>query len=128
MYPEVDEDSQQEEESKHRDTLSSHRSGKSYSLINKSRLSQPRDPEEQRAEELREELKKWIMKKYRIRVLNGVKIFLEDTIQFLILISSVYKDSVIGLILLFGVLFYMLRRKIKQMQRLAWIVGLCMIL
>jgi hypothetical protein len=61
-------------------------------------------------------------------MLNGVKIYLEDTIQFLILISSVYKDSIIGLILLLGVLAYMLRRKIKQMQRLAWIVGLCMIL
>jgi hypothetical protein len=64
-------------------------------------------------EALEEELKKWIMKKYRIRFLNGVKIFLEDTIQFLLLISSVYKDSVIGLFLLFGVLLYMLRRKIK---------------
>jgi hypothetical protein len=62
---------------------------------------------------LKEELKKWIMKKYRIRFLNGVKIFLEDTIQFLLLISSVYKDSIIGLFLLFGVLLYMLRRKIK---------------
>jgi hypothetical protein len=53
------------------------------------------------------------MKKYRIKMLNGVKIFLEDSIQFLLLISSVYKDSVIGLILLFGVLVFMLRRKIK---------------
>jgi len=68
------------------------------------------------------------MKKYRIKFLNGVKILLEDTIQFFLLISSVYKDSVIGLFLLFGVLIYMTRRKIKQMQRLAWIVGLCMIL
>jgi hypothetical protein len=46
----------------------------------------------------------------------------------MILISSVYKDSVIGLILLAGVFSYMVRRKIKQMQRLAWIVGICMIL
>ncbi len=80
------------------------------------------------AEELKEELKKWIMKKYRLKTLNGIKIFLEDSIQFLILISAVYKDSVIGLILLAGVFSYMLRRKIKQMQRLAWIVGICMIL
>jgi hypothetical protein len=80
------------------------------------------------AEELKEELKKWIMKKYRLKTLNGIKIFLEDSIQFLILISSVYKDSVIGLILLAGVFSYMVRRKIKQMQRLAWIVGICMIL
>lgn len=29
---------------------------------------------------LKEELKKWIMKKYRIRFLNGVKVLLEDTI------------------------------------------------
>lgn len=79
-------------------------------------------------EELKSELKKWIMKKYRIRFLNGVKIFLEDTIQFLLIISSVYKDSVIGMILLLGVLIYMMRRKIKQMQRLAWLIGLCMIL
>jgi hypothetical protein len=80
------------------------------------------------AEELKEELKKWIMKKYRLKTLNGIKIFLEDSIQFMILISSVYKDSVIGLILLAGVFSYMVRRKIKQMQRLAWIVGICMIL
>jgi len=68
------------------------------------------------------------MKKYRLKTLNGIKIFLEDSIQFMILISSVYKDSVIGLILLAGVFSYMVRRKIKQMQRLAWIVGICMIL
>lgn len=30
--------------------------------------------------ELADELKKWIMKKYRIKFLNGVKIFLEDSI------------------------------------------------
>lgn len=68
------------------------------------------------------------MKKYRIRFLNGVKILLEDTIQLLLLISSVYKDSVIGVLLLMGVFIFMMRRKIKQMQRLAWIVGFCMVL
>ena len=31
-------------------------------------------------DQLREILKKWIMKKYRIKMLNGVKIFLEDSI------------------------------------------------
>ena len=53
------------------------------------------------------------MKKYRIKLLNGVKILLEDTIQLMLLVSSVYKDSVIGLILLFGVFLFMTRRKIK---------------
>jgi hypothetical protein len=68
------------------------------------------------------------MKKYRIKLLNGVKILLEDSIQLMLLVSSVYKDSVIGLFLLLGVFIYMMRRKIKQMQRLAWIVGISMIL
>lgn len=68
------------------------------------------------------------MKRYKLKVLNGVKILLEDSIQLLLLISSVYKDSIIGLILLFGVFIYMTRRKIRTMSRLAWIVGLCMIL
>jgi hypothetical protein len=63
--------------------------------------------------ELKEELKKWTMKKYRIKLLNGVKILLEDSIQLMLLVSSVYKDSVIGLFLLFGVFIYMMRRKIK---------------
>jgi hypothetical protein len=58
-------------------------------------------------------LKKWTMKKYRIKLLNGVKILLEDSIQLMLLVSSVYKDSVIGLFLLFGVFIYMMRRKIK---------------
>ena len=58
-------------------------------------------------------MKKWTMKKYRIKLLNGVKILLEDSIQLMLLVSSVYKDSVIGLFLLFGVFIYMMRRKIK---------------
>ena len=82
----------------------------------------------QNEEELKAELKKWIMKKYKMKLLNGVKILLEDSIQLLLLISSVYKDSIIGIFLLLGVLIYMLRRKIKSMERLAWIVGLCMVL
>ena len=53
---------------------------------------------------------------------------LEETIQLLLLISSVYKDSVVGLALLFGVLLYILRRKIKTIERLAWITGICMII
>jgi hypothetical protein len=53
------------------------------------------------------------MKKYRIKLLNGVKILLEDSIQLMLLISSVYKDSIIGLFLLLGVFIYMMRRKIK---------------
>lgn len=73
-------------------------------------------------------MKKWIMKKYKLKVLNGVKILLEDTISLLLLISSVYKDSIIGLVFLFGVFIYLTRRKIKSMMRLAWIVGFCMIL
>ena len=68
------------------------------------------------------------MKKYKLKVLNGVKILLEDSIQLLLLVSSVYKDSIIGLILLSGVFLYLIRRKIKTMERLARIVGLCMLL
>lgn len=68
------------------------------------------------------------MKKYKLKLLNGVKILLEDLIQLLLLISSVYKDSIIGLLLLFGVFLYMTRRKIRTMARLAWLVGMCMIL
>jgi hypothetical protein len=58
-------------------------------------------------------LKKWTIKKYRIKLLNGVKILLEDSIQLMLLVSSVYKDSVIGLFLLLGVFIYMMIRKIK---------------
>lgn len=46
----------------------------------------------------------------------------------MLLISSVYKDSIIGLIILLGVFIYMTRRKIRTMVRIAWIVGFCMIL
>ena len=57
-------------------------------------------------------MRKWLRKKYKMKLLNGVKILLEDLIQFVLLISSVYKDSVIGLALLFGVFLYMTRRKV----------------
>jgi hypothetical protein len=78
-------------------------------------------------EEIRRELKKWISKKYKFKLLEGFKVLLEETIQLLILISSVYKDSVIGLILLLGILLFMVRRKVKTVARLAWIVGISMI-
>ena len=79
-------------------------------------------------DELREGIRRWLRKRYKIKLLNGVKIFLEDFIQLMLLISSVYKDSIIGLILLLGVFIYMTRRKIRTMVRIAWIVGFCMIL
>lgn len=62
-----------------------------------------------------------------LKILSGLKILLEETIQLLLLISSVYKDSVISVILLFGVFLFMVRRKIKTISRLAWIVGVSMI-
>jgi len=43
-------------------------------------LAKPTQPVEEKPDELRKELKKWIMKKYRIKALNGIKILLEDTI------------------------------------------------
>jgi hypothetical protein len=79
------------------------------------------------AEEMKAEIKKWISKKYIMKLLTGFKVILEETIQLLLLISSVYKDSVVGLALLFGVFLYMLRRRIKTIERLAWITGFCMI-
>ena len=78
-------------------------------------------------EELRNELKNWISQKYKLKLLNGFKVLLEETIQLLLLISSVYKDSVVGLVLLFGLFLFMIRRKLKTIERLAWIVGICMI-
>lgn len=45
----------------------------------------------------------------------------------MLLISSVYKDSVLGLILLAGVVLYMFRRKIRTLVRVAYMVGICMI-
>ncbi len=62
-----------------------------------------------------------------LKLLSGFKILLEETIQLLLLISSVYKDSVVGMVLLFGVFLYMIRRKIRTIERLAWITGLSMI-
>lgn len=79
-------------------------------------------------DEIKAELRKWISKKYMFKLLTGFKVILEETIQLLLLISSVYKDSVVGLALLFGVLLYMLRRRIKTLERLAWITGICMII
>ncbi len=79
-------------------------------------------------DEIKTELRKWISKKYMFKLLTGFKVILEETIQLLLLISSVYKDSVVGLALLFGVLLYMLRRRIKTIERLAWITGICMII
>lgn len=78
-------------------------------------------------EELRRELKKWISKKYMIKLLNGFKILLEETTQLLLVISSVYKDSVVGCVLMFGVFLFLVRRKIKTISRLAWITGISMI-
>jgi hypothetical protein len=78
-------------------------------------------------EELKKNLIGWISKKYILKLLSGFKIILEETIQLLLLISSVYKDSVVGLVLLFGVFLYMIRRKIRTIQRLAWITGVSMI-
>lgn len=69
----------------------------------------------------------WISKKYSFKLLEGFKVLLEETIQLLILISSVYKDSIIGLILLFGIFLFLVRRKVKTIARLAWIVGISMI-
>jgi hypothetical protein len=79
-------------------------------------------------DEIKAELRKWISKKYMFKLLTGFKVILEETIQLLLLISSVYKDSVVGLALLFGVLLYMVRRRIKTIERLAWITGICMII
>lgn len=62
-----------------------------------------------------------------LKLLNGFKLLLEESIQLLMLISSVYKDSVVGLVLLFGVFLFMIRRKIKTIERLAWITGICMV-
>jgi hypothetical protein len=76
---------------------------------------------------LKIEMKRWLRKKYKIKVLNGVKVLLEDLIQMMLLVSAVYKDSVLGLILLAGVVLYMFRRKIRTLVRVAWIVGICMI-
>jgi len=72
-------------------------------------------------------LKRWISQKYILKLLSGFKVILEETIQLLMLISSVYKDSVVGLILLFGIFLFLVRRKIKTIARLAWIVGISMI-
>lgn len=62
-----------------------------------------------------------------MKLLNGFKVLLEETVQLLLLISSVYKDSVVGMFLLFGVFLFLVRRKIKTIARLAWIVGISMI-
>lgn len=78
-------------------------------------------------EAIKFEIKKWLRKKYKIKVLNGVKIVLEDLIVLFLLISAVYKDSVLGLILLAGVVLYMVRRKIRTLVRLGYIIGIVMI-
>ncbi len=62
-----------------------------------------------------------------LKLLNGFKIILEETIQLLLLISSVYKDSVVGMVLLFGVFLFMVRKKIKTLERLAWVTGISML-
>jgi hypothetical protein len=71
-------------------------------------------------------MKRWLRKKYKIKVLNGVKVVLEDLVQLLLLISAIYKDSILGLILLIGVIHYMTRRKTRTMVRVAYLVGLSM--
>jgi hypothetical protein len=63
-----------------------------------------------------------------LKLLCGFKVLLEETIQLLLLISSVYKDSVVGLVLLFGIFLFLVRRKIKTIARLAWITGISMII
>lgn len=78
-------------------------------------------------EALKNEMKRWLRKKYKIKVLNGVKILLEDTIQLMLLVSAIYKDSVIGLVFLAGVVLYMFRRKIITLVRVAFMVGICMV-
>jgi hypothetical protein len=52
---------------------------------------------------------------------------LEDLIQLLLLISAVYKDSVIGLVLLLGVLLYMIRRNVRTLVRVSYLIGITMV-
>lgn len=78
-------------------------------------------------EALKIEMKRWLRKKYKIKVLNGVKVVLEDLVQLMVIVSAVYKDSVLALILLSGVILYMIRRRIRTLVRVAYIVGICML-
>ena len=57
-----------------------------------------------------------------------MKVLLEDLIQLMMLISAVYKDSIIGLCFLVGVLVYMLHRRVRTLVRVAYIVGICMMI
>ena len=79
-------------------------------------------------EELKEELKKWLMKKYKIKTLNGLKIFLEDLIQLMMLLSCVYKDNILSPVFLAAIVFYMSRRKVQTLVRVAFIIGLSMLI
>lgn len=102
---------------------------KSQIINNESSIAEDRSIEYHHTnpDEIKRQLKKWISKKYILKLLSGFKILLEETIQLLLLISSVYKDSVVGMVLLFGVFLYMIRRRIRTIQRLAWITGVSMI-
>ena len=55
---------------------------------------------------MKEELKKWFKKKYKIKLLNGMKIFMEESVQLMLLISSVYKDNIFSIFLLVSIVFY----------------------
>jgi hypothetical protein len=79
-------------------------------------------------DELKEELKKWLKKKYKIKVLNGVKILLEDFILLMLLISCVYRDNIFSLVFLIAIVFYMSRRKVKTMVKIAFIIGGVMVI
>ncbi len=83
---------------------------KSQIINNESSIAEDRSIEYHHTnpDEIKKQLKKWISKKYILKLLSGFKILLEETIQLLLLISSVYKDSVVGMFFL-----YMIRRRIR---------------
>lgn len=86
-----------------------------------------KNAKERKPEELKEELKKWLMKKYKIKALNGLKIFLEDLIQLMMLLSCVYKDNILSLVFLVAIVLYMSRRKVHTLVRVAFIIGSSMV-
>lgn len=45
----------------------------------------------------------------------------------MLLISAVYKDSILSILFLLGVLFYMIHRKVKSLIKVSFILGIAML-
>ena len=71
-------------------------------------------------------ISKWLKRKYKMKILSGIKVLLEEIVQLFMLISSVYKDNVFSLVYLATIFMYAYYRSTGAMVGLCFIVAIVM--